>query len=41
MMYWFTHTHDTTGNGVAIYDQATRVGVDVVDVAMSALSSTN
>ena len=34
------HTHDTTGNGVATYDQATRAGVDVVDVAMSALSST-
>lgn len=34
------HTHDTTGNGVATYDRATQAGVDVVDVAMSALSST-
>lgn len=34
------HTHDTTGNGVATYNQATKAGVDVVDVAMSSLSST-
>lgn len=32
------HTHDTTGNGVATYVQATKAGVDVVDVASSALS---
>lgn len=34
------HTHDTTGNGVSTYVQATRAGVDVVDVASSALSGT-
>lgn len=34
------HTHDTTGNGVATYLQATRAGVDIVDVASSALSGT-
>ncbi|SEM57700.1 pyruvate carboxylase [Ligilactobacillus sp. WC1T17] len=34
------HTHDTTGNGVATYVQAARAGVDVVDVACSALAGT-
>ncbi|WP_057896870.1 pyruvate carboxylase [Liquorilactobacillus oeni] len=34
------HTHDTTGNGIATYVQAVRAGVDVVDVAASALSGT-
>lgn len=34
------HTHDTTGNGVATYVQATKAGVDIVDVASSALSGT-
>lgn len=34
------HTHDTTGNGVATYVQAVRAGVDIVDVAASALSGT-
>lgn len=34
------HTHDTTGNGIATYMQATRAGVDIVDVASSALSGT-
>ncbi|WP_179395310.1 pyruvate carboxylase [Lacticaseibacillus absianus] len=34
------HTHDTTGNGVATYVQAVRAGVDVVDVAQSAMSGT-
>ncbi|KRN10681.1 pyruvate carboxylase [Liquorilactobacillus mali KCTC 3596 = DSM 20444] len=34
------HTHDTTGNGVATYLQAARAGVDIVDVAASALSGT-
>ncbi|GEN47831.1 pyruvate carboxylase [Ligilactobacillus pobuzihii] len=34
------HTHDTTGNGIATYVQATRAGVDIVDVASSALAGT-
>src|SRR5699024_3973323 len=34
------HTHDTTGNGIATYTQATRAGVDIVDVASSALAGT-
>lgn len=34
------HTHDTTGNGVATYVQAVKAGVDIVDVAASALSGT-
>lgn len=34
------HTHDTTGNGIATYQQAVRAGVDVVDVAQSAFSGT-
>ena len=34
------HTHDTTGNGIATYLQATKAGVDIVDVAASALSGT-
>lgn len=32
------HTHDTSGNGVMIYSEAIRAGVDIVDVAVSALS---
>ena len=34
------HTHDTTGNGIATYVQAVKAGVDIVDVATSALSGT-
>ncbi len=34
------HTHDTTGNGVATYIEAARAGVDIADVASSALSGT-
>ncbi len=33
------HTHDTAGNGIMTYAAATRAGVDIVDVAMSAMSS--
>jgi len=32
------HMHDTSGNGVYTYGAATRAGVDIVDVAQSALS---
>ncbi|WP_286102898.1 pyruvate carboxylase [Pediococcus pentosaceus] len=34
------HTHDTTGNGIFLYSEAIRAGVDVVDVATSALAGT-
>lgn len=34
------HTHDTTGNGIFTYARAVEAGVDVVDVAASALSGT-
>lgn len=34
------HTHDTAGNGILTYAQAARAGVDIVDVATSAFSST-
>ncbi len=34
------HTHDTTGNGVATYVSATQAGVDIVDVAMTAMAGT-
>ena len=34
------HTHDTTGNGIPTYIAATKAGVDVIDVAASALSGT-
>ncbi|MFC6163260.1 pyruvate carboxylase [Lactiplantibacillus dongliensis] len=34
------HTHDTTGNGIFTYARAVAAGVDVVDVATSALSGT-
>ncbi|WP_047999984.1 pyruvate carboxylase [Lactiplantibacillus herbarum] len=34
------HTHDTTGNGIFTYARAVAAGVDVVDVAASALSGT-
>lgn len=34
------HTHDTTGNGMPTYIAATKAGVDVIDVAASALSGT-
>ena len=34
------HTHDTTGNGIFTYARAVDAGVDVVDVAASALSGT-
>lgn len=32
------HTHDTTGNGIYTYAQATKAGVDIVDVASSSMS---
>jgi len=32
------HTHDTSGNGIITYSAATKAGVDIVDVAMSAIS---
>jgi len=32
------HTHDTSGNGIITYYAATKAGVDIVDVAMSAVS---
>ncbi|MDK6369735.1 MULTISPECIES: pyruvate carboxylase [Aerococcus] len=34
------HTHDTAGNGIITYAEAARAGVDIVDVATSAFSST-
>lgn len=33
------HTHDTSGNGIITYSAATKAGVDIVDVATSAMSS--
>lgn len=33
------HTHDTSGNGIITCSAATKAGVDIVDVAMSAMSS--
>ncbi|HCM88329.1 MULTISPECIES: pyruvate carboxylase [Vagococcus] len=33
------HTHDTSGNGIITYSAATKAGVDIIDVAMSAMSS--
>jgi len=32
------HTHDTSGNGIAMYTKAIEAGVDVVDIAAGALS---
>ena len=32
------HTHDTAGNGIITYSAATKAGVDIVDVATSAMS---
>ncbi|MGC6767614.1 pyruvate carboxylase [Enterococcus sp. LJL128] len=32
------HTHDTSGNGIITYSAATKAGVDIVDVAASAMS---
>lgn len=32
------HTHDTSGNGIMTYSEAVRAGVDIVDVAVSAMS---
>jgi len=32
------HTHDTSGNGIITYSAAVKAGVDIVDVAMGALS---
>lgn len=32
------HTHDTSGNGIAMYLKAVEAGVDIVDVAMSSMS---
>lgn len=34
------HTHDTAGNGILTYAEASRAGVDIVDVASSAFAST-
>lgn len=34
------HTHDTSGNGLLTYAEATKAGVDIIDVAMSSMSST-
>lgn len=34
------HTHDTSGNGILTLSEATRAGVDIVDVAQSAMSGT-
>jgi pyruvate carboxylase len=34
------HTHDTAGNGVITYQRAAAAGVDIVDVAQSAMSGT-
>jgi pyruvate carboxylase len=34
------HTHDTTGNGIYLYSEAVRAGVDVVDVATSSMAGT-
>ena len=33
------HTHDTSGNGIATLLKATEAGVDIVDVAISSMSS--
>ncbi|MDR2464872.1 MAG: pyruvate carboxylase, partial [Streptococcaceae bacterium] len=33
------HTHDTSGNGIITYSAAVKAGVDIVDVAIGALSS--
>ena len=33
------HTHDTSGNGIITYSAATQAGVDIVDVATGAMSS--
>ena len=33
------HSHDTSGNGIMTYAEAVRAGVDIVDVASSAMSS--
>ena len=32
------HTHDTSANGIITYSAASKAGVDIVDVAMSAMS---
>ncbi|MGH2183180.1 hypothetical protein ACQ10C_16645, partial [Enterococcus faecalis] len=32
------HTHDTSGNGIITYSAATKAGLDIVDVAMSAMT---
>ena len=32
------HTHDTSGNGVAMYLEASRAGVDVVDCALASMA---
>ncbi|MDE1549744.1 pyruvate carboxylase [Jeotgalibaca caeni] len=34
------HTHDTSGNGILTLTEAIRAGVDIVDVAQSAMSGT-
>ncbi|WEV44707.1 pyruvate carboxylase [Streptococcaceae bacterium ESL0687] len=33
------HTHDTSGNGIFTYAEAVRAGVDIVDLAIPAMSS--
>lgn len=33
------HTHDTAGNGIITYSAAVKAGVDIVDVAIGAMSS--
>ncbi|MGV3243688.1 pyruvate carboxylase [Staphylococcus sp. 11262D007BW] len=32
------HTHDTSGNGILIYQQAIKAGVDIIDTAVAAMS---
>ncbi|MDT3994722.1 pyruvate carboxylase, partial [Mammaliicoccus fleurettii] len=34
------HTHDTSGNGLLIYQSAIRAGVDVIDTAVASMSGT-
>ena len=34
------HTHDTSGNGLLVYQSAIRAGVDVIDTAVASMSGT-
>src|SRR5699024_2024207 len=34
------HTHDTSGNGLLVYQSAIRAGVDVIDTAVASMSCT-